>query len=125
MPTYMALMNWTDQGIRSVKETTQRSEHAEGLAQKRGPPSSRSIGPSVSTSWSLYSKARQRGRHHDDTRTRLEDLSPLCSSNAAEGVFWELCPGLALRSRLGPSPVPGVEGRDSNPRRRDNRRDGS
>lgn len=36
MPTYIALMNWTDQGIRSVKDTVQRSEQAEGLAQKHG-----------------------------------------------------------------------------------------
>ena len=32
MPTYIALMNWTDQGIRSVKDTVQRREQAEGLA---------------------------------------------------------------------------------------------
>ncbi len=36
MPTYTALMNWTDQGIRSVKDTVQRREQAEGLAQKHG-----------------------------------------------------------------------------------------
>jgi len=36
MPTYIALMNWTDQGIRSVKDTVQRREQAEGLAQKHG-----------------------------------------------------------------------------------------
>jgi len=36
MPTYIALMNWTDQGIWSVKDTVQRREQAEGLAQKHG-----------------------------------------------------------------------------------------
>ncbi len=36
MPTYIALMNWTDQGIKSVKDTVQRREQAEGLAQKHG-----------------------------------------------------------------------------------------
>jgi len=36
MPTYIALMNWTDQGIRSAKDTVQRRDQAEGLAQKHG-----------------------------------------------------------------------------------------
>ena len=36
MPTYIALMNWTDQGIKSAKETVQRRDQAEGLAQKHG-----------------------------------------------------------------------------------------
>ena len=36
MPTYIALMNWTDQGIRSVKDTVQRREQADSLAQKHG-----------------------------------------------------------------------------------------
>jgi len=36
MPTYIALMNWTDQGIRSAKETVQRRDQADALAQKHG-----------------------------------------------------------------------------------------
>ncbi len=36
MPTYIALMNWTDQGIRSVKGTVQRRDQADSLAQKYG-----------------------------------------------------------------------------------------
>jgi uncharacterized protein with GYD domain len=36
MPTYVALMNWTDQGIRSVKDTVQRRDQADALAQKHG-----------------------------------------------------------------------------------------
>jgi uncharacterized protein with GYD domain len=36
MPTYVALMNWTDQGIRSVKDSVQRRDQAEALAQKHG-----------------------------------------------------------------------------------------
>lgn len=36
MPKYIALMNWTDQGVKSVKETVQRREQAEALAQKHG-----------------------------------------------------------------------------------------
>ena len=36
MPTYVSLLNWTDQGIRSVKETLQRADSAAELAQKHG-----------------------------------------------------------------------------------------
>jgi uncharacterized protein with GYD domain len=36
MPTYVALMNWTDQGIRSAKDTVQRRDQADALAQKHG-----------------------------------------------------------------------------------------
>jgi uncharacterized protein with GYD domain len=34
MPTYVSLLNWTDQGIRKVKETTKRAETFQALAQK-------------------------------------------------------------------------------------------
>ena len=36
MPTYVSLLNWTDQGIRNVKETLQRADSAAELAQKHG-----------------------------------------------------------------------------------------
>ncbi len=36
MPTYIALMNWTDQGIRSARETVHRRDQADALAQKYG-----------------------------------------------------------------------------------------
>jgi uncharacterized protein with GYD domain len=36
MPTYVSLINWTDQGIRNVKETVDRAARAEDLAQKYG-----------------------------------------------------------------------------------------
>jgi uncharacterized protein with GYD domain len=36
MPTYVTLMNWTDQGIRSANETVQRRDQADALAQKHG-----------------------------------------------------------------------------------------
>jgi uncharacterized protein with GYD domain len=36
MPNYVALVNWTDQGIRNVKETIQRADRAAELAQKHG-----------------------------------------------------------------------------------------
>jgi uncharacterized protein with GYD domain len=32
MPTYVVLMNWTDQGIRTARETVQRREQADALA---------------------------------------------------------------------------------------------
>ena len=36
MPTYVSLLNWTDQGIRNVKETLQRADSASELTQKHG-----------------------------------------------------------------------------------------
>jgi uncharacterized protein with GYD domain len=36
MPTYVVLMNWTDQGIRNVRDTVNRREQADALAQKHG-----------------------------------------------------------------------------------------
>lgn len=36
MATYITLSNFTDQGIRNVKETTKRAEAIKGLAQKFG-----------------------------------------------------------------------------------------
>jgi len=36
MPTYITLMNWTDQGIRTASETVQRRDKADELAQRYG-----------------------------------------------------------------------------------------
>jgi uncharacterized protein with GYD domain len=36
MPTYVALMNWTDQGIRSFKDTVQRYEADQGAIGQAG-----------------------------------------------------------------------------------------
>src|SRR4028119_782228 len=36
MPTYVTLMNWTDQGIRTVRDTVNRRGQADELAQKHG-----------------------------------------------------------------------------------------
>jgi uncharacterized protein with GYD domain len=36
LPNYIALLNWTDQGIRSVKDTAKRAESAKALARKLG-----------------------------------------------------------------------------------------
>ncbi len=36
MPTYVVLMNWTDQGIRTVKESVHRRDQADALAEKHG-----------------------------------------------------------------------------------------
>ena len=36
MPTYIVLMNWTDQGVRTVKDTVQRREQADALAERHG-----------------------------------------------------------------------------------------
>ncbi|TQK51855.1 uncharacterized protein with GYD domain [Streptomyces sp. SLBN-118] len=36
MPTYVSLLNWTDQGVRGYKDTQQRSEAFSAAAQKLG-----------------------------------------------------------------------------------------
>jgi uncharacterized protein with GYD domain len=36
MPTYVILVNWTDQGIKNVKDTIGRTDHGGGIAQKHG-----------------------------------------------------------------------------------------
>ena len=36
MPTYVVLVNWTDQGIRSVKQTIERTDSGAELAEKHG-----------------------------------------------------------------------------------------
>lgn len=36
MATYIALINWTDQGVRNIKETPKRAENAKALARKMG-----------------------------------------------------------------------------------------
>ena len=36
MPTYVTLMNWTDQGVRTANETVQRRDQADALARKHG-----------------------------------------------------------------------------------------
>ena len=36
MPYYVALINWTDQGIRGVRDTLQRADRADQLGEKYG-----------------------------------------------------------------------------------------
>ena len=36
MPTYLALLNWTHQGVRNVRDTVKRRGQADELAQKHG-----------------------------------------------------------------------------------------
>jgi uncharacterized protein with GYD domain len=36
MPTYVTLMNWTDQGVRTVGDTVHRREQSDALAEKHG-----------------------------------------------------------------------------------------
>ena len=36
MPAYIVLMNWTDQGIRNARETVQRRDQADALAERHG-----------------------------------------------------------------------------------------
>jgi uncharacterized protein with GYD domain len=36
MPRYIALLDWTEQGIRNVKDTIKRAENAKAMARKLG-----------------------------------------------------------------------------------------
>ena len=36
MPTYVSLINWTEQGVKTVKDTLNRRGQAEALAEKHG-----------------------------------------------------------------------------------------
>jgi uncharacterized protein with GYD domain len=36
MPTYVVLLNWTDQGIRNVKDSLERAKAAAALAEQMG-----------------------------------------------------------------------------------------
>ena len=36
MPTYVCLVNWTDQVIRNVKQTVARTDHGGDIAEKHG-----------------------------------------------------------------------------------------
>ena len=36
MPTYVILMNWTEQGVSADRDTVSRREHADALAEKYG-----------------------------------------------------------------------------------------
>jgi uncharacterized protein with GYD domain len=36
MPRYVVLVNWTDQGIRNVKHTIERTDHGGEIAEKHG-----------------------------------------------------------------------------------------
>ena len=36
MPTYVVLVNWTEQGLKNVKQTLQRTDSGADLAQKHG-----------------------------------------------------------------------------------------
>ena len=36
MPTYVSLINWTDQGIRNVRKTLERGAAAQQVAEKHG-----------------------------------------------------------------------------------------
>lgn len=36
MPTYVLLINWTEQGVKSAKATVERAQHSQQLAQRLG-----------------------------------------------------------------------------------------
>jgi GYD domain-containing protein len=72
MPTYVVLLNWTDQGVRADRETVHRREHADALAEKHG-------GRIEQVYWTMghydsvaiIEAPRRRDRHGHDARANL------------------------------------------------------
>ena len=58
MGTYISLLRFTDQGIRTVKDTTKRAEAVAEGAKKFGASVPNSTGPWVATIWFPLSKHR-------------------------------------------------------------------
>jgi uncharacterized protein with GYD domain len=36
MPTYVVLVNWTEQGVKNARQTVERTDHGGDIAQKHG-----------------------------------------------------------------------------------------
>ena len=36
MPTYISLVNWTEQGVKNARQTVERTDHGGDIAQKHG-----------------------------------------------------------------------------------------
>ena len=62
MASYIALLNFTDQGIRNIKDTTQRAEAAQKLAQQCGVTMKAFSGRSALTTSSCNSRRRTTNR---------------------------------------------------------------
>ena len=58
MPTYIALIDWTEQGVRNFKDTVDRYEAASGQLEALESPSRRSTGLLVPTTSSRSSRPR-------------------------------------------------------------------
>jgi uncharacterized protein with GYD domain len=51
MPTYVALVSFTDQGIKNVRDTVRRAEDYRGLVEQHGGQVASCCGPLASTTW--------------------------------------------------------------------------
>jgi uncharacterized protein with GYD domain len=61
MPRYVVLVNWTEQGLKNVKETLQRTDSGSDLAEKHGLKLEQAYsGPSEPTICSPSSRHRRR-----------------------------------------------------------------
>jgi uncharacterized protein with GYD domain len=60
MPRYVVLVNWTDQGIRNVKQTIERTDHGGEIAQKHGLKLEQAYWTVGATTWSASSKPPMR-----------------------------------------------------------------
>jgi uncharacterized protein with GYD domain len=54
MPTYVVLVNWTEEGIKNVKETMERTDEGTDLAKKHGTEFKQAFW-TVLTTWSPFS----------------------------------------------------------------------
>ena len=62
MATYISLINFTEQGIENIKDSTTRLDDAQALARSLGGEMSRSSLPWAVTTWSPFSNCRMTRR---------------------------------------------------------------
>lgn len=72
MPTYVTLLNWTDQGVRTYQDTIQRSEEASAVMERLG-------ARLVSLYWTLGSYDLVAVVEASDDETATAALLQLCS----------------------------------------------
>ena len=58
MPTYAVLVNWTEEGVKNVKETMERTDEGSELAKKHGNEFKQAYWTVAPTTWLPFSSPR-------------------------------------------------------------------
>ena len=56
MPTYVVLVNWTEQGVMNVQQTVGRTDHGGEMAEKHGLELKEAYWTVGATTWSPFSR---------------------------------------------------------------------